>query len=285
MDRKAAFAGLFYPDTAQQCQKMFTQFAVEIDDVEVSGQLNLGIAPHAGWTFSGKTAYSVFQALRKQNLQIKTFIILGAIHVGGVFTPSTWGSGHWQTPLGRIAVNVSLTEKLIHSELVEIDTKAHLREHSIEVLLPFIQHFFPHSDFVPIMIPVMSSANQFGAELAKIVHQDSPSTAVICSTDLTHYGSRFHFTPQGTGHQSLQWVKNNNDKRIIDLMLQLQDAKIVEEVEKNHNACGAGAIAATLAFARVKGKHRGQLLHYTTSWDVDPQPDVDNFVGYTGIVI
>ncbi|BBM84071.1 AmmeMemoRadiSam system protein B [Candidatus Uabimicrobium amorphum] len=288
MHRQAAHAGFFYPQTKKQCEIMFERWKAQQNEIHSDGDICAGIAPHAGWMFSGYTAYQVFDALHRVVPDAKTFIVFGAIHIPGVFAPCTWGAGTWNTPLGDIEIAQEITEQLIENKIVEVNANAHMHEHSIEVLLPFIQHFFPQAKFVPIMVPVMSSANTLGKNIAQLVfgQQESNNTTIaICSTDLTHYGSRFGFNPAGSGHKSLEWVKNNNDKRIIDLMLQLQDAKIVEEVQKNQNACGGGAIAATLMFAKVAGRSQGKLLHYTTSWDVDPQGEIDNFVGYSGIVI
>lgn len=288
MQRKAAHAGFFYPQTQKQCTMMFQRWQAQQGEVYTDNSLCAGIVPHAGWIFSGYTAYQVFATLQRVVPHTQTFIVFGAIHVPGVFSPCTWGKGTWNTPLGDIEIAGDLVDKLIEKQIVAANPRAHIHEHSIEVLLPFIQHFFPQANFVPIMVPVMPSANLLGKSIAQFIYSENNSdsnVAVICSTDLTHYGSRFGFSPAGSGQKSLEWVKNNNDKRIIDLMLQLQDAKIVEEVQKNHNACGGGAIAATLAFAKIAEKSQGKLLHYTTSWDVDPQDEIDNFVGYSGIVI
>ncbi|WP_372368268.1 AmmeMemoRadiSam system protein B [Candidatus Uabimicrobium sp. HlEnr_7] len=287
MRREAAHAGFFYPETKKECELVFQQFSERSNEVETILDICAGIAPHAGWSFSGYTAYLVFEALKKSRPQIQTFIVFGAVHVAGVYAPCTWGKGVWNTPLGDIHVDDEIIEEIVANDLVEIKPQLHLREHSIEVLVPFIQHFFPQAKLVPIMMPVTESASAFGDKIAQMVsgNDGRNSVATICSTDLTHYGTRFQFVPVGIGQKSIQWVKNNNDKRIIDLMLELQDAKIVEEVQQNYNACGGGAIAATLAFAKATGKSRGKLLHYTTSWDVDPCEVVDNFVGYSGIVI
>jgi AmmeMemoRadiSam system protein B len=101
---------------------------------------------------------------------------------------------------------------------------------------------------------------------------------------MTHYGTRFGFCPHGLGKPSLQWVKQENDRKMIELMTGLAEDKVVDEAMENQNACGSGAIAATLAFAKEKGKSKGVLLDYTTSWDVFPEREIDNFVGYSAVV-
>jgi AmmeMemoRadiSam system protein B len=107
---------------------------------------------------------------------------------------------------------------------------------------------------------------------------------VIGSTDLTHYGPAFSFTPQGTGAQGMTWAKEVNDRRMIQRMLALDAASILPEAASHQNACGAGAVAATLAAARCLGADRAALLEHTTSREVTGDASAQDAVGYAGIV-
>jgi AmmeMemoRadiSam system protein B len=64
----------------------------------------------------------------------------------------------------------------------------------------------------------------------------------------------------------------------------MKAAEILEEARRHYNACGAGAIAATVAAAQVLGARRGLLLQYTTSYDVAPEGRFDMAVGYAGVL-
>ena len=77
-----------------------------------------------------------------------------------------------------------------------------------------------------------------------------------------------------------------NDRRMLDLMVQVQPDTVVAEAREHRNACGSGAIAATLAFARQRGRSNGELLCHTTSHDVEGKPTeaFDMAVGYAGMV-
>ena len=79
---------------------------------------------------------------------------------------------------------------------------------------------------------------------------------------------------------------NRNDRRIIDLALQFQAEKAVPEAQAHSNACGAGAIAATVAAAKAMGAEKAALVQYTTSHDVfnEPPDDYSLAVGYAGII-
>ena len=47
---------------------------------------------------------------------------------------------------------------------------------------------------------------------------------------------------------------------------------------------GAGAVAATIAFALELGATRGHLAHYTTSHEVAPMGPASDMVGYGAVV-
>lgn len=96
-----------------------------------------------------------------------------------------------------------------------------------------------------------------------------------------HYGQ----LEKGTGNKALDWVKNINDKKIVDLMTAMKAEEIVHEADNSGNACGAGAITATMSAVRVLGAKEGKLLKYTTSYDEIPSMgEATSFVGYAGVV-
>ncbi|MCX5649161.1 MAG: AmmeMemoRadiSam system protein B, partial [Planctomycetota bacterium] len=104
----------------------------------------------------------------------------------------------------------------------------------------------------------------------------------------THYGPAYGFAPKGVGEAALRWVRDENDRRMIDLALRLDAEAAVPEAEARLNACGSGAVAATLAAARELGAVQGYLVHYTTSFDVMKERmgrrGFDAAVGYAGLL-
>jgi AmmeMemoRadiSam system protein B len=104
---------------------------------------------------------------------------------------------------------------------------------------------------------------------------------VIGSTDLTHYGANYGFKSHGSGEQAVQWVKQTNDQRVIDAMLELAPDKVIRQGLENQNACCSGAAATALASAMHMGAKRSRQVSYATSYDKSPG---DSFVGYVGIV-
>jgi hypothetical protein len=76
-------------------------------------------------------------------------------------------------------------------------------------------------------------------------------------------------------------VRNQNDRRIIDLMMDMDAEKVIREALANHNACCAGAAATAIETAKHLGVDRAKAIAYATSYDKSPG---DSFVGYVGIV-
>jgi AmmeMemoRadiSam system protein B len=67
-------------------------------------------------------------------------------------------------------------------------------------------------------------------------------------------------------------------------MLDMRAEEVIPETETHHNACGGGAIAATIAAARALGAQKGVLLEYTNSHQVMPRGPATDFVGYAAVV-
>ncbi|MFQ5424520.1 MAG: AmmeMemoRadiSam system protein B [Phycisphaerae bacterium] len=295
MIREPAVAGRFYSGDregcraeVQECLELASQPASRGEPVEGEPRVLGGIVPHAGWMCSGAVAGRVFQTLAERR-QPSAVVVFGAIHVGHGPQASLFGSGAWETPLGLAEVDERLANRLYgHTGLMEKDPHAHDREHSIEVEVPFIQHLMPDSMIVPIMVPPNDKAAALGTAVGSACRGYGADVLFIGSTDLTHYGPRYGFIPEGVGAGGLEWARDVNDRRMIDAIRAMRDSEVVDEARANQNACGAGAIAATLAACKACGALRATLLEHTTSFEVlrerFPEPASDA-VGYAGILI
>jgi AmmeMemoRadiSam system protein B len=134
---------------------------------------------------------------------------------------------------------------------------------------------------VPVGVPPVKKSIEIGKAVAEIARETGTSVKAIGSTDLTHYGVNYGFMPRGTGPEAIEWVRQDNDKKIIDAMLALEPEKVLAEAGDNQNACCAGAVSAVLGFAGKKGVDKGQFIAYTNSYEKNPG---SSFVGYTGIL-
>ena len=97
----------------------------------------------------------------------------------------------------------------------------------------------------------------------------------------------YGFAPKGRGPDGIAWAKQVNDKRIIDLICRLEDAQIVSEARAYSNACGAGAVAATIAAAKQNRAQMAVVLSHTSSAEITEKlwgQAAGEAVGYAGIV-
>jgi len=268
--RKPIVAGQFYPGRHDSC-------VAEIKECLEDGVLSeslpemivAGIVPHAGWTFSGSLAALVFSAIKQQHEKVHTFVVFGAAHSYFGPAPALDDSDFWETPLGNVGIDEMIANWLLDKKLVVADSLAHKGEHSIEVQVPFIQHLFPEAEILPIIVPPSGQAILLGEAFGNITKLKAGKKIVcIGSTDLTHYGSRYGFTPMGTGADAFQWASQVNDKKFIDLALKLEPEEMLTSAAENCNACGCGGAAAATAVAKKLGKTEGLLLAHTNSNEV-----------------
>ncbi len=276
---------MFYPGSEGSCRQQIEACLGEYQPPAEPERLVSGIVPHAGWAYSGPTAAKVFKNV-KEKAAPETFLIFGAVHSWGVGRgASMFAEGDWETPCGTVEIDAELAEAVLQAapDTVRSNAQAHNQEHSIEVQVPFIQYLFPEAKILPIMIAPAIQAAEVGQAIGKLLAGQEKSVFVLGSTDLTHYGPRFGFTPYGIGEESLTPMKAN-DRRIIDLATEMKAREVIEEAEQHRNACGAGAIAATVAAAKELGATSGYLLEHTTSQDIMPDRQPADFVGYAGII-
>lgn len=287
-------AGSFYDAEPDACRKHAQHL---IDAAELPGDLPglclAGLVPHAGWSFSGRLAALTLKAVLRDPLP-ETLILFGADHTGASHSGKPAGQVYpgeaWQTPPGELAVDVDLAQALLeHPQaglLLAANPQAHAREHSIEVQLPLIQLLAPDVKILPITMPSASVAIEAGQAIAAAT-QGGPRVAFVGSTDLTHHGGHFG-NPGGYGEDSEAFARRN-DQRMLDCIRSLAVDEILPEAQSHHNACGPGAIAATLAAARQLGATDVRVLAYTNSYEIVRQqmPHVrdDTTVGYASVVL
>jgi len=286
--RKPIVAGQFYPGRHESCVDEIKQYLEQSMPSEVLPQtIAAGIVPHAGWAFSGQLAAIVFAAIKHVHEKVDTFVIFGAAHSYFGRSPALYEAGTWITPLGEAAIDEELADQVLARQTAINDTQAHRSEHSIEVQVPFIQYLFAGAKILPIVVPPTEQAVALGTSIGDIISAAKKKIVCIGSTDLTHYGPRYGFTPMGTDQNALQWASRVNDRKFIDLALKLDAESLLTSAAENCNACGSGAAAAAVAAAKKLGKTEGLLLAHTNSNEVmlrDMGTSSADSVGYAAII-
>lgn len=285
MLRTPIVADQFYPGAGGPCLKSLrdclqpSRTRVATPAVPVGG-----ICPHAGWMCSGRVAGRVYSVLGR--VPVDTVVLFGAVHRAAITRAAVFDAGQWQTPLGTIEADQVLAVELLKGcRHCAANPEAHQTEHSIEVQMPFVKHEFPSARMLAVMVPPTDLAVQVGSAVADAARRAGRRIVVVGTTDLTHYGPGYGFVPHGRGAEGIAWAKKINDRRFIELMLRLDARSVVEEAATHRNACGAGAVAATISACRALGADRAVLLEHVTSRDVLGAASGDNAVGYAAVVL
>jgi hypothetical protein len=279
--RKSLFSGSWYPGNASECEKEIKGFLKEYPTETISDRfLTGGIVPHAGWYFSGSIACNVIHCLTKE--KSPDVLVIFGMHLHSGSPAYIMTEGAWETPFGAIEIENKLASELCEKFSFQIETADRFtQDNTIELQLPFIKYFFKDAKIVPIGAPPTKNSLEIGKTVVAISKQLGLQLKVIGSTDLTHYGPNYGFMSHGRGASAVDWVRNENDRRVIDAMLTMEPEKVIKEATANQNACCGGAAATAIAAAKELGAKQAETIAYATSHDKSPG---DSFVGYVGIV-
>ena len=232
------------------------------------------LAPHAGWYYSGAAAALAVSAL---NRDADTVIVAGGHLPAGAPVLFAEEDGA-ATPLGDIEIDRELRAALRKRLGGEPDQ---YRDNTVEVLLPMVKHFFPAARLVWLRLPAQARSFEAGKIIAEAAQ--SRKAVLLGSTDLTHYGPNYGFSPHGRGEAALEWVKTVNDRAFIGAVLRGSPTETLERAEKDRSACSAGAALACLGYAQARGAPGANLLAYHTSADIEARRVPDSFVGYAAL--
>jgi hypothetical protein len=266
MIREPVVADRFYPGSHESLVKELKSLIVETTKKEdVLGALS----PHAGYIYSGKIAGAVFSSINIPD----NVIIISPNHTGLGERGAIMVSGEWNMPLGNVKINSQLAETILNrAKILNNDYRAHLREHSLEVQLPFIQYLKSNFQMVPITLMNLSyeECEELGKDLASAIKDYPSKILIIASSDMTHYESK----------KSAE----EKDKKAIDEMLNLNPEGLYETVHRyNISMCGYIPATVMLITCKEMGAKKGKLIKYGTSGDVSG--DYYQVVGYAGVVI
>lgn len=279
--RTPVAANAFYEGSPGACRAHAERLLGDWTPPHDLGEPVGAVAPHAGWVFSGATAAKALAALRGADPEV--FVICGAVHRPMSDEPQAHPEGVWETPLGDVPVDAEALAAVAEAG-IRVSAAHHRGEHSIEVQLPLIKHMYPTARILPIGVPHAPGAAEAGRAIGEAVAGLPARCVVVASTDLTHYGMGYTGASHGRFPEAFRWM-SENDARFIRLVEALDAEKVVEEAASNANACGAGAVAATLAAARALGATRGVSLQYTTSAHEAGEMNADRAVGYLGAAL
>jgi AmmeMemoRadiSam system protein B len=246
------------------------------------------LSPHAGWYYSGTVAAAAFASLDRG---AETVAILGG-HLAARSPVLAFTEDAAASPLGPMEIDGELRDAFC-SGLPQDGERGppwapdRYRDNTVEVLIPMARFFFPRARLLALRLPADSSSYKTGKCLAEAAEALGRKLAVVGSTDLTHYGRNYGFSPQGQGGKALAWVREINDRRFIDAVLAGGPVMVLNRAEEELSACSAGAVLGVLGFIQAQAAGaspiRPELLAYGTSADAEEGEVPDSFVGYAAV--
>ncbi|MFO7849767.1 MAG: AmmeMemoRadiSam system protein B [Spirochaetia bacterium] len=273
--RKRVLPAGWYPESEKETIKVLEGWEKDLAHIPSKAERKAVsvVVPHAGWPFSGKLA---FRAMLYLIEDCDTVIIAGGHMHGGEGVVAA-EEPEFETPFGPASADSAFIEEL--SKNIELSSDR-VPDNTVEVNIPLVRYLYPKAKIVWLRTGAGSEAIRLGEACAAAADKIGRSAALIGSTDLTHYGPNFRFTPAGVGREAYRWVKEENDKKIVDAMLSMESDKVLHLGNEDKSACSAGAAVAAIEFARHYEVSKGELVGYSSSYEIHPD---DSFVGYAGI--
>jgi AmmeMemoRadiSam system protein B len=267
--RPPAVAGTFYEGTPERLAAQVAACFAENPEPEAKEPFIGAVVPHAGLMYSGHVAAAFYAAAELP----RRFIILCPNHTGFGHFAAINHEGTWQTPLGSVAVDTPLAGALMQqSELLAEDSRAHAREHSLEVQLPFLQTLLGDFTFVPICLGAnrYDYCQEIGNAIAAVVAAVGEPIGILASSDLNHYED--------------QKTTLRKDQLAIDEVLKLDPKELWRVVDDfDISMCGFIPTTTMLIAAKHLGAKDARLIKHATSGDING--DYSHVVGYAAIAI
>ena len=271
--RPSSIAGTWYEGHPKHLAESVDSYIQRAKIEKIEGKVIGLVVPHAGHRYSGPVAGYAFAAAR--GLSPSLVAVIAPMHHPYPAPIITSAHNFYFTPLGNIPVARPLLNDL--SALLEqrlgygLTAMPNDPEHALEIELPFLQRTLENPfDLIPLMLRQQDphTARVLGETLAEILR--GQDCLLVASTDLSHFYSQ-------AAAETLDAAMLNATKSF--------EPEALYEVERKAKgeACGLGALAATLWAAKALGADTVKILNYATSGNVSG--DYERVVGYGAGVI
>lgn len=254
---------------------MVTSFIETAAVPPVDGPIVSGIAPHAGYVYSGPVAGYTFRAIADNAARFgapETVVVLGFSHRGGFRGVALMDGDVLSTPLGEIELDGATSAALVtDSDRIFTEYAPHQGEHSAENEVPFVQVALPDARLVMALIGDHSATTRAALVSGLLKVAREKNILVVASTDMLH-------DPDYD-------LVSRTDRTTLDQLAAMDEVAISQSWDPGHQVfCGIGPVLSAMAFARASGCSRGTLLHYRNSGDDHPESRGDWVVGYGAAV-
>ncbi|MCD4814359.1 AmmeMemoRadiSam system protein B [bacterium] len=275
--RQPAVAGSFYPDSAKELTALLKKAFYNAPPPKLQGELKALVVPHAGYVYSGVITAMAMKALAK--VKIDTIYIIGTSHYADVGGAIVWQGKAFHTPLGDYPVDLQAVRELLKScPDVHLLPRAWVKEHSVEVQVPFLQKIAPRAKMVPILMGTSTWDECWSVAEAIAAQASMRNAVIICSTDLSHY-------PTWADAKVIDKKMLGAVEKMDPYQLDRFDREVLSRGISDLvcTVCGLSALKTTMIAANINGANQSQLLHYANSGDVTK--DKKRVVGYAAMAM
>ena len=203
------------------------------------------ISPHDDYLYAGRVYFPVYKLITA-----KEIIIFGVTH-GTVRKEINDPQNilildefdFWRGSYGNIKTSElrNYIKTKLHPDFFITNNYAHSLEHSIEALIPFLQHYNRNIMITPIMVTKMSfeRMDTITAELSAIIFSYlqekklnlGSDVFILISNDANHYGEDFNNYPYGLD-ESAHKIATAEDKRIAGNFNELISDSLISHISK-----------------------------------------------------
>lgn len=259
--RKSAVAGMFYPESCVEIKHYIEHFSQTVPKPDCDIVPKALIVPHAGYIYSGYTANLAYHYATLKNPDITRVVVIGPSHRVYIAGASIALYEGYHTPCGELEIDLNYSHTL-QKEFAFLDfhPNAH-EEHSTEVQMPFVRHYFKHAKVVEIVYGDLTHA-ELSSLITTVLHEEQ--TLLVISTDLSHFYT--------------QERANVLDQTCIDAISQLS----LQGLSHGCEACGLTGVKALVQSALHFGL-KPYFLDYRTSYE--RTKDASRVVGYASFVL
>ena len=217
------------------------------------------VVPHAGPAYCGAVAAAAYRSLERLNPE--QVVVRAFPHQGGLSGVAAPDVDRISTPLGEAAIDPGFGG-------FPLVPDARVCDHSFEIQLPFLQRAAPRARITPLYAGLLSAQERAGAAQA-LAACWRPGVVVVASSDFTHYGRDFGFTPFPPDHAVAGRLREL-DTECIEAAATLDSARFLETLERNQaTVCGSGPIALLIeTLRRLDADLYLDTLDYQTSGEL-----------------
>ncbi len=280
----AHLVGTWYEGNPTDLKKQLLSIDAAAQDRYVFSQapfpVNAVIVPHAGYDYSGVVAAGVYKAVDSR--MIKRIVVLAPIHVGEPYGFVVTKATKYLIPGAEVTLDYASAKKLATKNDVVVDDTVFNTEHSFEIQLPLIAHYFPDAIVLPILVgPVTSDA--IDAFLPALQSVLDGQTLLVISSDITHYGPRFGGIRYYHNVAETIALKDS----FFMLALERGDNEEIQDLEENGklSACGINPIKVLMRLMRNLSFPNAVLRLVAYDNSSSHSGDRANVVTYAGCIV